>query len=128
MGFRTVQEMVGRADMLEADPAVMASSPKLSGIDLSRLLLPAATLRPDAAQVGCGWRRATPACFTPFCARWHHQPTKPDPTLATHLPPAPQTCVQKQDHGLDTGLDIFLIPHCKPALPDGPGALEPEPV
>ena len=54
LGFRTVQEMVGRADMLEADPAVLASSPKLAGIDLSRLLLPAATLRPDAAQVGCG--------------------------------------------------------------------------
>jgi glutamate synthase (NADPH/NADH) len=39
-----------------------------------------------------------------------------------------QVCVQKQDHGLDTGLDVFLIPHCKPALPDGPGVLEPEPV
>jgi glutamate synthase (NADPH/NADH) len=39
-----------------------------------------------------------------------------------------QVCIQKQDHGLDTGLDVFLIPHCKPALPDGPGVLEPEPV
>lgn len=39
-----------------------------------------------------------------------------------------QVCIQKQDHGLDTGLDVFLIPHCKPALPDGPGTLEPEPV
>jgi hypothetical protein len=52
MGFRTVKEMVGRADMLEPDPAVMDSNPKLAGIDLSRLLLPAATLRPDAPQVG----------------------------------------------------------------------------
>ena len=34
----------------------------------------------------------------------------------------------KQDHGLDTGLDVFLVPQCKAALPDGPGALEPEPV
>lgn len=51
MGFRTVKEMVGRADMLEADPEVMASNPKLAGIDLSKLLLPAATLRPDAPQV-----------------------------------------------------------------------------
>jgi hypothetical protein len=54
MGFRTVKEMVGRADMLEADPEVLASSPKLSGIDLSRLLKPAAELRPDAAQVRVG--------------------------------------------------------------------------
>ncbi|KAF8066383.1 Glutamate synthase [NADH] [Scenedesmus sp. PABB004] len=88
MGFRTVNEMVGRADMLEPDPEVFAANPKLQGIDLSRLLQPAAELRPDAAQV----------------------------------------CVRKQDHGLDTGLDVFLIPHCKPALPDGPGPLEPEPV
>jgi glutamate synthase (NADPH/NADH) len=51
MGFRTVKEMVGRADMLEADPDVINGNPKLSGIDLSRLLLPAATLRPDAPQV-----------------------------------------------------------------------------
>lgn len=43
--------MVGRADMLEADPEVFAKNPKLSGIDLDRLLTPAATLRPDAAQV-----------------------------------------------------------------------------
>lgn len=56
MGFRTVREMVGRADMLEADPDVINGNPKLSGIDLSRLLLPAATLRPDAPQVGnCCW-------------------------------------------------------------------------
>jgi hypothetical protein len=54
MGFRTVKEMVGRADMLEPDPAVMDANPKLAGIDLSRLLLPAATLRPDAPQVGGG--------------------------------------------------------------------------
>lgn len=51
MGFRTVKEMVGRADMLEADPDVIGANPKLAGIDLSRLLLPAATLRPDAPQV-----------------------------------------------------------------------------
>eukprot|EP00878_Enallax_costatus_P000131 GHUV01000172.1.p1 GENE.GHUV01000172.1~~GHUV01000172.1.p1 ORF type:complete len:2326 (+),score=665.07 GHUV01000172.1:565-6978(+) len=88
LGFRTVKEMVGRADMLEADSEVFAKNSKLGGIDLSRLLTPAASLRPDAAQV----------------------------------------CIQKQDHGLDAGLDVFLIPHCKPALPDGPGTLEPEPV
>lgn len=51
MGFRTVTEMVGRADMLEVDPDVVASNPKLAEIDLSGLLTPAATLRPGAAQV-----------------------------------------------------------------------------
>jgi hypothetical protein len=32
---------------------------------------------------------------------------------ATLRPGAAQHCVQKQDHGLDTGLDVHLIPHCK---------------
>ncbi|KIZ04404.1 glutamate synthase (NADPH/NADH) [Monoraphidium neglectum] len=86
MGFRTVDEMVGRADMLEPNTELMQSSPKLSGIDLSKLLTPAATLRPRAAQ----------------------------------------RCVTKQDHGLFTGLDVHLIPHCRPALVDK--GQEPEPV
>jgi hypothetical protein len=45
MGFRNVQEMVGRADMLEVDPDVVGSNPKLKGIDLSKMLQPAAELR-----------------------------------------------------------------------------------
>lgn len=138
--------MVGRADMLEADPDVFASNPKLSGIDLSRLLTPAAELRPGAAQV---WPRArlarlrcTHAAHRGRCCRSLKRPpagpwsfhrracplacrTCPS---AARPPPNIQTCVQKQDHGLDQGLDVFLIPHCKPALPDGPGPLEPEPV
>ncbi|KFM26658.1 Glutamate synthase [NADH], amyloplastic [Auxenochlorella protothecoides] len=76
MGFRSVQEMVGRADMLEVDPEVVAANPKLANIDLSRLLLPAASLRPGAAQ----------------------------------------TCSEKQDHGLEAGLDAELIPLCSAAL------------
>jgi len=84
MGFKSVQEMVGRADMLEANPASIASHPKLAaGLDLSRLLTPAATLgKPGAAQ----------------------------------------TCVEKQDHGLEAGLDWAILPQCAPALPD-PSAL-----
>ena len=50
MGFRTVEEMVGRADMLEIDQDVIDSNPKLAGIDLSKMLIPAATLRPEAKQ------------------------------------------------------------------------------
>lgn len=76
LGFATVQEMVGRADMLEADPEAAVKNPKLSGMDLSKLLTPAATLRPGAAQ----------------------------------------TCVQAQDHGLETGLDAQLIAACSAAL------------
>lgn len=30
-----------------------------------------------------------------------------------HRPGAAQVCVQKQDHGLDAGLDVDLIPLCK---------------
>ncbi|XP_024516179.1 glutamate synthase 1 [NADH], chloroplastic isoform X1 [Selaginella moellendorffii] len=50
MGFRTMDEMVGRADMLEVDKSVTASNEKLKNIDLSLLLRPAADIRPDAAQ------------------------------------------------------------------------------
>ncbi|KAL4421584.1 hypothetical protein ABPG75_010875, partial [Micractinium tetrahymenae] len=88
MGFRTVNEMVGRADMLEADPQVVASNPKLAKVDLSKLLTPAATLRPGAAQ----------------------------------------TCIMKQDHGLDTGLDPYLIQVCQAALPDPGSEAKPQAV
>ncbi|GMH08905.1 hypothetical protein Nepgr_010745 [Nepenthes gracilis] len=50
LGFRTVNEMVGRSDMLEVDKEVISSSEKLQNIDLSLLLTPAADIRPEAAQ------------------------------------------------------------------------------
>lgn len=50
MGFRTVTEMVGRADMLEVDEGVVQENSKLSGVDLSKMLIPAATIRPEAKQ------------------------------------------------------------------------------
>jgi len=81
LGFRTLDEMVGRADMLEMDRETIEANPKTRGIDLSKLLLPAAKLRPDAAQRN----------------------------------------VMKQDHGLEAGLDVHLIPLCKAALPDHAG-------
>ena len=65
--------MVGRADMLEMDPDTVTANPKAANIDLSKLLQPAAGLRPGA----------------------------------------PQRNVMKQDHGLETGLDVHLIPLCK---------------
>ncbi|KAI3705734.1 hypothetical protein L1987_75975 [Smallanthus sonchifolius] len=79
MGFRTVNEMVGRADMLEVDKDLTKDNEKLRNIDLSLLLRPAADIRPDAAQ----------------------------------------TCIQKQDHGLDMALDQQLITLAKPALEKG---------
>ncbi|KAM0039067.1 putative glutamate synthase (NADH) [Helianthus debilis subsp. tardiflorus] len=79
MGFRTVNEMVGRADMLEVDKELTKNNEKLKNIDLSLLLQPAADIRPDAAQ----------------------------------------TCVQKQDHGLDMALDQQLIELAKPAVEKG---------
>ncbi|KAF1893422.1 hypothetical protein Lal_00001895 [Lupinus albus] len=50
LGFRTVNEMVGRSDMLEVDREVIKTNEKLENIDLSLLLRPAAELRPEAAQ------------------------------------------------------------------------------
>lgn len=90
MGFRTVKEMVGRADMLEPDPAVMDSNPKLAGIDLSRLLLPAATLRPDAPQVRPGVAWSGGSIFR----------------LTTSLY-IPHLLMIQQDHGLDIEFDAL---------------------
>lgn len=50
LGFRSVDDMVGRADMLEVNPDVIKKYPRLAGINLDKILLPSATLRPDAAQ------------------------------------------------------------------------------
>ncbi|GBG74300.1 hypothetical protein CBR_g18711 [Chara braunii] len=50
MGFRKMDEMIGRADMLEVDNEVIKNNPKLENIDLSAVLKPAAELRPGAAQ------------------------------------------------------------------------------
>jgi glutamate synthase (NADPH/NADH) len=50
LGFRTVTEMIGRADMLELDREVVKNNDKLENIDLSLLLRPAAEIRPGAAQ------------------------------------------------------------------------------
>lgn len=50
LGLRTIEEMVGRSEMLEVDQEIVEASPKLHDIDLSKLLLPAHTLRPDVPQ------------------------------------------------------------------------------
>ena len=50
MGFRSVDDMVGRADMLEVNPDVIQKYPRLAHINLDKILLPARTLRPEAAQ------------------------------------------------------------------------------
>ncbi|RWW01408.1 hypothetical protein GW17_00035558 [Ensete ventricosum] len=50
LGFRTINEMVGRADMLEIDKKVTKGNEKLGNIDLSLLLRPAADIRPGVAQ------------------------------------------------------------------------------
>ena len=52
MGFRTMDEMIGRSDFLEQDDALLADS-SLTGIDLSKLIKPASQLRPDVSQKFC---------------------------------------------------------------------------
>ena len=118
----------------------MASNPKLSHIDLSRLLTPAATLRPRAAQrcvtkqarLAPGLDRATgDASAPPFCTAVHRfsygcpcmlWPCLPVSALDQSTPTFPFP----QDHGLQSGLDVHLIPHCRPALVAK--GEEPEPV
>lgn len=50
LGLRSINEMVGRSDMLEVDPEVVKSNEKLENIDLSLILKPASEIRPGAAQ------------------------------------------------------------------------------
>jgi glutamate synthase (NADPH/NADH) len=50
LGIRKLDDLVGRADLLEVDKEVLAGNEKLANIDLSLLLRPAAEIRPDAAQ------------------------------------------------------------------------------
>ncbi|KAL6848634.1 hypothetical protein ACP4OV_021217 [Aristida adscensionis] len=50
LGFRTMNEMVGRSDMLEVDPDVLKGNEKLKNIDLSLILKPAAEINPEAVQ------------------------------------------------------------------------------
>jgi glutamate synthase domain-containing protein 2/glutamate synthase domain-containing protein 1/glutamate synthase domain-containing protein 3 len=76
IGFRTMDEMVGRVDKLETRPAV--THWKARGIDLSQVL---------------------------------HSPTLPERVK--------RRCVQKQDHGLDSVLDIQLIVLAREALDHG---------
>eukprot|EP00963_Diacronema_lutheri_P006323 scaffold544_cov320-Pavlova_lutheri.AAC.37 len=53
LGFRSVNEMIGRVDVLEPNHELLNSSDKLRGIDLSKLLTPASKLRPNAPQYAC---------------------------------------------------------------------------
>ncbi len=62
--------------------------------------------------------------MTTFTPHTHRTPTPPPPPHPHAHPPTPthtdvsQRCVEKQDHGLQEGLDPILIHMCKPALPD----------
>jgi len=49
LGYTTVDELVGRSDLLEPDEEVMSARGKLAGIDLHRILTPSASIRPGAA-------------------------------------------------------------------------------
>eukprot|EP00912_Choanoflagellata_sp_UC4_P002000 UC4_evm1s1285 len=50
LGFRTMDEMVGRCDVLKVDEERVAAIPKLQGIDLAKILTPAWSLREDVDQ------------------------------------------------------------------------------
>ena len=49
MGYTSVDELVGRSDLLVPDAEVLGSRDKLHGIDLSKILTPSASIRPGAA-------------------------------------------------------------------------------
>jgi len=49
LGFRTMDEMIGHTEMLQADRALSIANQ--AGLDLSPMLLPSASLRPDAGSM-----------------------------------------------------------------------------
>lgn len=50
LGIRKMDDLIGRADLLEMDREAMGENEKVGNIDLSLLLRPAAEIRPGAAQ------------------------------------------------------------------------------
>lgn len=50
LGLRSINEMVGRSDLLQLDDEVVRSNEKLGNINLDRLLRPSASIRPGASQ------------------------------------------------------------------------------
>lgn len=123
MGFRTVNEMVGRADMLEVDeevrwarcacavPAVLThAASALRGEP------PAGVRAPHTIHTTLPLLAPSPSHSPPSA-----QVVKSNPKLAkidlsklltpaaSLRPGAAQTCVRKQEHGLETGLDQQLI-------------------
>jgi len=87
MGVRTVAEMIGRADMLEADPEVIARSDKTQLMDLSKILIPAADIA-----------RNSPL------------------SLVAPDEPVLMTKTISQDHNLEKALDVEIIRQARPAL------------
>lgn len=64
MGFRNVDDMIGRADMLEVNQDVIKKYPRLAGINLDKILLPAASLRENVAQ-RCVRKQVSFPCLCP---------------------------------------------------------------
>lgn len=79
LGFASIKDMVGRVDVLEADPDLC----KKTGIDLSKMLKPATSFHANASIIS----------------------------------------IEKQNHNLETVLDVQLIEQCRDAL-----SLDPIPV
>ncbi len=94
LGFRTVDEMVGRADRLEVRPAV--DHWKARGLDLSPLLAvklgSAPNFPAEASQIG-----------------------SPSGKLGAD-PNFPLRCVESQNHELEAALDWLLLPRVEDAL------------
>jgi len=90
MGFRTVRDMVGRADFLEVDPEAIRRNPKLRYLDLSLLNMESAALA-----------RSSPFSLV-------------DPEL-----PVAVSHEEEQDHALEDVLDTKIISQARPALEKG---------
>lgn len=66
LGFRTIEEMIGRVDKLEINPDVLHY--KSRGLDLSALLTPATSLNENHSGVTKNFEQVR--CIALFCGYW----------------------------------------------------------
>lgn len=128
LGFRTMNEMIGRTDRLSVDPAKLNA--KSATLDLSPILMAAQVSRSARARardagllrpaVACAARGAWPSPSAPDAASY--TPARPWRRAARPQalnPESPMVKTMQQDHGIPDRLDFKLLPRVKAAIDSG---------
>ena len=101
LGFRTINEMVGRADMLKVDEKLR--TPKTAHLDLSAILKPAWQMRPGAATY-----RVRPQDHKLYIRLDNKFIDESEPSLTQGLPVRIDCNVTNTDRALGTSLSYHV--------------------